>query len=117
MGRDCKTPLGKGLQRYNLMRNLSPLINSSKNIIKRLWTIKESFRVLFNYLFIGSNSSSNIPKLYYGGALEGNRGGPSVKIKKLNKFFPEHYWDFNLTYLLSNSTYLSSSSIISSRVS
>ena len=38
-------------------------------------------------------------------------GGPSVKIKKLNLFFPENNWNFNIIYLLSNSINLNSLSI------
>ena len=38
-------------------------------------------------------------------------GGPSVKIKKLNLYFPESNWNYNIIYLLSNSINLNSLSI------
>ena len=93
------------------MKDFYTFLVKFKNIFKKLWTLKEAFKVHFNYLLRTPKNSSKIPKLYYGGALGGNQGGPAVKIQKLNKFFPEHSWDFNLIYLLSNSIYLSHSSI------
>ena len=93
------------------MRDFYTFFEKFKNIIKKLWTLKETLKVHSNCLLITPNNSSKIPKLYYGGAIRGNRGGPAVKVQKLNRFFPEHNWDFNLTYLLSNSIYLSPSSV------
>ncbi|MDP6787231.1 MAG: glycosyltransferase family 4 protein [Rhodospirillales bacterium] len=46
------------------------------------------------------------PRLYYGGARAGDRGGPKVKIAKLASAFPEHRWSYNLVYVLSNAPYL-----------
>ena len=46
------------------------------------------------------------PRLYYGGARAGHRGGPKVKIAKLATAFPEHRWAYNLVYVLSNAPYL-----------
>ena len=46
------------------------------------------------------------PRLYYGGARAGDRGGPKVKIAKLASAFPEHWWSYNLVYVLSNAPYL-----------
>ena len=36
------------------------------------------------------------------GAIKGDFGGPYVKIKKLNNFFPEIKSHFNIVYALSN---------------
>ena len=84
-------------------------MNQNKSFIKFLWEGYTFLKVVFNYLF---KTSKNIPKIFYGGAIKGNLGGPFVKIKKLNLFFPEHNWNFNIVYLLSNSIYLSPKSLI-----
>ena len=87
------------------------LLSIIKKLIKRLLTFKENIKVIYNYLF---NLYEDYPKshrLYYGGALKGDIGGPSVKIQKLHKTFPEYNWNFNIVYLLSNSIYLSPLSI------
>lgn len=44
--------------------------------------------------------------VYYGGARVGDVGGPLVKVKRLNQYFPEVRFGFNLAYLLSNTPYL-----------
>ena len=82
-----------------------------KKALKKVWTLKESVKVFYNYLFISNKYYLKFPKVYYGGSLKGDVGGPLVKIKKLNKFFPEHQLKFNIVYLLSNSIYLNPSSI------
>lgn len=55
--------------------------------------------------------SRTCPRLYYGGARSGNLGGPLVKVKRLQQFFPQHRWNYNLVYLLSNAPYLPSASL------
>ncbi len=50
-------------------------------------------------------------KVYYAGAEIGNIGGPYLKIKKLQNFFPEYKREFNLIYALSNSPKLNTRSI------
>lgn len=93
------------------MPKLFRFLLTIKRSLKNVWTLKESIKVFYNYLFTSNTNSSEFPKVYYGGSLKGNVGGPLVKIKKLNNFFPEHKWKFNIVYLLSNSIYLNSSSI------
>ena len=51
------------------------------------------------------------PRLFYGGARPGHGGGPKVKIGKLAAAFPEHWWTYNLVYVLSNAPYLPTSSL------
>ncbi len=46
------------------------------------------------------------PRVYYGGALVGDVGGPLVKVRRLVEYFPEHRADYNLVYTLSNAPYL-----------
>ena len=93
------------------MPKLYSFLLTIKRALKKVWALKESIKVLYNYLFISNTSSLKFPKVYYGGSLKGDIGGPLVKIKKLNKFFPEHQWKFNIVYLLSNSINLNASSI------
>ena len=50
-------------------------------------------------------------RLYYSGARAGDRGGPKVKIAKLAAAFPEHWWSYNLVYVLSNAPYLPPSAL------
>jgi glycosyltransferase involved in cell wall biosynthesis len=52
-------------------------------------------------------SSRDLPRVFYGGARSGNFGGPLVKIKRLQQYFPASHWGYNTTYLLSNAPYLS----------
>lgn len=46
------------------------------------------------------------PQVFYGGARSGNLGGPLVKVKRLQQFFPQHRYGYNLVYTLSNAPYL-----------
>jgi len=48
------------------------------------------------------------PRVFYGGARAGDVGGPLVKVKRLQEYFPEHHWTYNLVYTLSNAPYLPS---------
>ena len=61
-----------------------------KKLIRKLWTFKENIKVIYNCNFNTENDFIKIPKIYYGGALKGDVGGPLVKIQKLDKFFPEY---------------------------
>jgi glycosyltransferase involved in cell wall biosynthesis len=45
-------------------------------------------------------------RVFYGGARAGDIGGPLVKVKRLRERFPEHRFDYNLVYALSNAPYL-----------
>ena len=86
------------------------LFRFKKSLIT-IWFFKETVKVIYNYLFVSFISYQKKPKPYYGGSILSNVGGPSVKIKKLNLFFPENNWNFNIIYLLSNSINLNSLSI------
>ena len=52
-----------------------------------------------------------ISKIFYAGAETRRLGGPYIKVKKLQKFFPEIIWKFNIIYVLSNSPKLNNWSI------
>ncbi len=88
------------------MQNILSFLSISKKLFKRLLANNEMIKIIFNYFFISSNFYSNLPKVHYGGSKKGDLGGPAVKTKKLNQFFPEYSWKFNIVYLLSNSSYL-----------
>ncbi len=45
-------------------------------------------------------------RVFYGGARSGDVGGPLVKVKRLQEFFPEYRQGYSLVYLLSNAPYL-----------
>jgi len=49
----------------------------------------------------------SVPIVFYGGARQGNLGGPLVKVKRLQRYFPQSWWRYNLVYALSNAPYLS----------
>jgi glycosyltransferase involved in cell wall biosynthesis len=46
--------------------------------------------------------------IWYGGAFAGDVGGPLVKVKRLQKYFPETRVGYSVVYALSNTPYLSS---------
>lgn len=76
-----------------------------KNLVKffyRKYLICKVFlKIFFN--FSNDYKEIKVPKVYYAGAIKGDFGGPYVKIKKLNNFFPEVKSQFNIVYALSNS--------------
>lgn len=47
------------------------------------------------------------PRVFYGGARSGDNGGPLVKVKRLQRAFPQATGRFNTIYSLSNAPYLS----------
>ena len=55
---------------------------------------------------MATSGSTDGLRLFYGGARAGDVGGPLVKLQRLNAYFPEHRWNYNLVYLLSNAPYL-----------
>ena len=68
-------------------------------------------KIYFNYIFRNFILKTNTPNIFYAGAKKGNIGGPFTKTKKLNHFFPEHKFKFNIVYVLSNFPFLSTNSI------
>lgn len=51
-------------------------------------------------------SRAGSPHVFYGGARGGNLGGPLVKVKRLQEYFPQDRYRYNLVYALSNAPYL-----------
>lgn len=58
-----------------------------------------------------SSGGGGSARVYYGGARAGNLGGPLVKVKRLQQYFSEHRWRYNLIYILSNAPYLPSTAL------
>ena len=50
-------------------------------------------------------------RVFYGGGLAGYKGGPRVKIQRLQKIFPSKFLFYNVAYVLSNYPYLTESSL------
>jgi len=64
--------------------------------------------VIFRSINIANPSSKGLePRVFYGGAISGDRGGPRVKVLRLHEQFPQDQKSFNLVYALSNFPYLS----------
>ena len=81
-------------------------------IYQKFSVFKVFFEIFLNFSFKkDKTSNSKTPEIYYAGAETRNIGGPYLKIKKLQKFFPENKRKFNLVYALSNSPKLTSISI------
>lgn len=76
----------------------------TNRLIRYCWESTLSLSTIASYPF---TSKDVIPHVFYGGARAGNIGGPLVKIKRLQQFFPEHLLNYNLVYALSNAAYLS----------
>ena len=84
-------------------------MNLKKLILKNFWIYINN-----SIIIIKSKKNTAIkdsPKLYFGGAIAGNSGGPQVKVKRLKEFFSSSYINFNLVYCLSNYPYLSKTSL------
>ena len=79
-----------------------------KKIVINLWKILQHFLVITNFKkFLKSKEI----RIFYAGALSGDNGGPYVKINRIKTFFPKHYFNFNLVYILSNALFLMPNSI------
>jgi len=84
--------------------------NASK-VLRFIWQFSQNRWVLFYLNFFGSIDQRMHARVFYGGAMSGNRGGPRVKVKRLHEIFPNRYLGFNLVYVLSNFPYLSEKTI------
>lgn len=81
------------------MRQNDPLLKS---------LLRAAYRQVCGAVVLGNVAIPRPQELavYYGGARVGDVGGPLVKVKRLNEYFPESRFGFNLVYLLSNTPYL-----------
>ena len=94
------------------------MIKTFKNIIfirllyQKYSALKVFFEIFLNFSLKKNKDFNNrSTKVYYAGAETRNIGGPYLKIKKLQKFFPENKRAFNLVYAISNSPKLTNYSI------
>ncbi|MBN2751172.1 MAG: glycosyltransferase family 4 protein [Rhodospirillaceae bacterium] len=74
-----------------------------KGLLRSAWRSTLLAHTLVTTPFSGDTGAARV---FYGGARSGNIGGPLVKVKRLREYFPEHRWDYNLVYTLSNAPYL-----------
>lgn len=82
--------------------------NRLKEFMIFIYKISQFSRILLATFIKPSSQSISV---YYGGSFKGEIGGPLVKRKRLNKYFPEKKISFNIVYLLSNANYLNKFSI------
>ncbi|CAG0999281.1 GDP-mannose-dependent alpha-(1-6)-phosphatidylinositol monomannoside mannosyltransferase [Rhodocyclaceae bacterium] len=73
---------------------------------KRMLRSGWRFALLLHALLAARPGRGKTPCVFYGGARSGNIGGPLVKVKRLQQYFPQHAWNFSLVYGLSNAPYL-----------
>jgi len=80
-------------------RDISP----GKAVVRTCYAVALGIGALATIPFSGARGA---PRVYYGGALVGDVGGPLVKVRRLVEYFPEHRAKYNLVYTLSNAPYL-----------
>ena len=73
----------------------------SKRVVRGGWRFLQSLNAIFAIKKLSGLA------VWYGGARSGDLGGPLVKVKRLQRYFPEQMLGFSLVYLLSNTPYLS----------
>lgn len=74
-----------------------------KAMLRHGWRTVQLLRVLAATPLMARR---DVARVYYSGARSGDHGGPLVKVKRLQEYFPERTRDFNLVYALSNAPYL-----------
>lgn len=62
-------------------------------------------------IFCNKKAEDNKARVFYGGSISGDIGGPLVKKRKLKALYPENFRNFNLVYLLSNHSFVSKHSL------
>lgn len=81
---------------------------SFKKLLRLAWRGVLLAKTLLAYPLANAKGG---PRVFYGGARSGDMGGPLVKVKRLQAFFPEYQWSYNIVYALSNAPYLSSAAL------
>ncbi|MSO54536.1 MAG: glycosyltransferase [Rhodospirillales bacterium] len=81
---------------------------TGKRLVRGLYRVGLDLQARAN---IAAVRRDGVPRVYYGGARAGDRGGPLVKVAKLAQAFPEQRWGYNLLYALSNAPYLSAATL------
>lgn len=83
----------------------------SRIALKKQWGLIQYLLIKVRVLRPQTQRQNSHPRVFYGGAIPGNRGGPRVKVKLLKQEFPQKILDFNLVYALSNFPFLSKETI------
>lgn len=86
-----------GQKEFSLSSSIDPV---RKRILRAGW---RCFQTLLT-LLPGKSKALNV---WYGGAIAGDLGGPLVKVKRLQQYFPQRRLGYSLVYTLSNTPYLS----------
>ena len=108
----CERSLGKDIQAFDKLIKIVISNKFFRLIYRRYSAFKVFIEIFLNCSFKKENNLHKFnTKTYYAGAKIANIGGPYLKIKKLQKFFPEYKRKFNLIYALSNSPKLNSWSL------
>lgn len=76
--------------------------------LRTCWRLLQTANVVASSLTSGISGDVRV---FYGGARQGDLGGPLVKVKRLREYFPESRWRYNLVYALSNAAYLSAGAL------
>ena len=93
---------------YTLRGNSAVYINSN---IKHLTYLVRIFLMTCFVFITACKIRKSKLRVFYGGARSGNIGGPLVKIQRLQLYFPQKLWKYNLVYALSNVPRLSARSL------
>lgn len=80
-----------------------------KSLLRSGYRAAQGLRVAAVAPFVDGGGAARV---FYGGALSGDGGGPLVKVARLKEHFPEHRWRFNLVYALSNAPYLPRAALV-----
>ena len=78
-----------------------------KKLLRSVYRIVVGFHV---FLTAPIKPNTN-PLIYYAGARSGDVGGPLVKVARLQRFFPNSPYLYNIVYALSNTPYLPQASL------
>lgn len=98
----------KSMERYSeiFFKMLYKMKFSLKIVLKKPWELFQYQSIKVRVRRPQTQRQESHPKVFYGGAIPGNRGGPRVKVKLLQQEFPQSFLDFNLVYALSNFPFL-----------
>jgi glycosyltransferase involved in cell wall biosynthesis len=89
------------------MNDTSKRDPAAKAILRRAYRAS----LLIHNLLTARRRVAAEPRVFYGGARAGDRGGPLVKVQRMMTRFPQHLIGYNVVYQLSNAAYLPASAL------